>query len=77
LLPERDARSGYTDGGDAVAALPDAYFEPVCQLDWERSVLWEPSAEGSLDSAHAHMTQLSLQEEESEAEEAEVLSAGE
>ena len=73
---DKDARSGYVDPEDALAALPDACFDPVCQLDWERSIVWEHSA-GSVSSALAQMTQLNLAEEEEVESEAEVLSAGE
>ncbi len=73
---DKDARSGYLDPEDALAALPDACFDPVCQLDWERTIVWEHSA-GSVGSALAQMTHLNLAEEEEEFEsKAEVLSAG-
>ncbi len=52
----------------------------MCQLDWERSIAWEAvAAERSTDSAHEHMTRLSLEEEEEEDthDATEVLSAGE
>ncbi|CAL8462032.1 g1563 [Coccomyxa elongata] len=75
LLMDKDARSGYVDPEDALAALPVACFDPVCQLDWERTIVWEHGA-GSVGSALAQMTHLNLAEEEEDVEsEAEVLSA--
>lgn len=53
----------------------------MCQLDWERSIAWDAvAAERSTDSAHEHVTRISLEEEEEEEDThdaAEVLSAGE
>lgn len=72
LQVDRDSKSGYPDPENAVAALPEAYFEPVYQLEWEHSILWEPSA----DSAQVHFTQLNLDEEEEEESEAEIGSTG-
>lgn len=73
---DRDAKPGYVDPEDALAAMPDAWFDPVCQLDWERTIVWEHSA-GSMGSALAQMIQPNLITEEEVESEAEVLSAGE
>lgn len=47
-------------------ALPEEYFEPVSQLDWETSIIWDDAA---VNSADAQMTQLTLADEDNEEEE--------
>jgi ribosome assembly protein YihI (activator of Der GTPase) len=47
-------------------ALPDTHFDPVSQLDWEASIVWEEEA---LDRAESQLMRLGLVDTDNDKEE--------